>query len=132
MKLFQNNYKEKNLEYLEEYAKQPGVQTLHNGVMYRILTKGNGPKPGMGNYITVHYRGKLINGKLFDATQSGKPATFKLGQLIDGWKTAIKEMPVGSRWEIVIPARLGYGSRAAGNIKAHSTLIFDIQLLGFE
>ena len=132
MKLFQNNYKEKNLEFLKEYAQQPGVETLHNGVMYRILKKGNGPKPGLGNYITVNYRGKTIKGRVFDAAQSGAPASFKLGQLIDGWKTAIKEMPVGSRWEIIIPARLAYGARTTGGIKAHSTLIFDIELLGFE
>ena len=43
--------------------------------------------------------------------------------------TAMREMPAGSRWEVVIPYNLGYGSRPAGAIKAFSTLIFDITLL---
>ena len=74
-------------------------------------------------------RGKLINGKVFDSTQQGRPATFKLNQLIDGWRTALREMPVGSRWEIVIPFNLGYGAKGAGVIKPFSTLIFDVRLI---
>lgn len=102
---------------------------MFNGVMYRVINKGNGPKPTPKSFVTVYYTGKLINGKVFDQTQKGRPATFRLNELITGWTTALREMPVGSRWEIVIPNHLGYGSRSAGVIKAFSTLIFDITLL---
>ena len=74
----------------------------------------------------------LINGKTFDATEKGRPATFPLRGLIEGWKIALKEMSVGARWEVVIPFNMGYGSRGAGVIKPFSTLIFDIQLLRVE
>jgi FKBP-type peptidyl-prolyl cis-trans isomerase len=97
--------------------------------MYREITKGKGDKPTPKAMITVHYTGKLINGKVFDSTQQGHPATFKLNQLIDGWRTALREMPVGSRWEIVIPFNLGYGAKGAGVIKPFSTLIFDVRLI---
>ncbi len=122
-------YKERNLEFLEEYSKRAGVKRLFNGVMYREITKGNGEKPTPKSIITVHYTGKLINGKTFDATEQGRAATFKLSDLIVGWTTALKEMPAGSRWEIVIPFNLGYGARGAGAIKPFSTLIFDVKLL---
>ena len=122
-------YKERNLEFLEEYASREGVKVLFNGVMYREITKGKGDKPTPKAMITVHYTGKLINGKVFDQTQQGRPVTFRLNELITGWITAMREMPVGSRWEVVIPYNLGYGSRPAGAIKAFSTLIFDIKLL---
>ena len=102
---------------------------MFNGVMYREISKGNGPKPSPKSFVTVYYIGKLINGKIFDQTQKGRPATFRLNELITGWITAMREMPVGSRWEVVIPYNLGYGSRPAGAIKAFSTLIFDITLL---
>lgn len=125
-----NQYKIRNQEFLQEYAQRPGVKTLFNGVLYRVFTKGNGLKPTPKSHITVYYTGKLINGKVFDQTQKGRPATFRLGELITGWNTALREMPVGSRWEIVIPYHLGYGSRSAGVIKPFSTLIFDITLLG--
>ena len=122
-------YKERNLEFLEEYASRDGVKVMFNGVMYREITKGKGDKPTPKAMITVHYTGKLINGKVFDSTQQGRPATFKLNQLIDGWRTALREMPVGSRWEIVIPFNLGYGAKGVGVIKPFSTLIFDVRLL---
>lgn len=131
MALVNNNnaYKQRNLDFLEEYAQRDGVRILFNGVMYREITKGKGDRPTPKSLVTVHYKGVLINGKVFDATQKGRPATFRLNQLIDGWRTALREMPVGSRWEIVIPFNLGYGARGAGAIKPFSTLIFDVQLL---
>lgn len=131
MALVNNNnaYKQRNLDFLEEYAQRDGVRILFNGVMYREIAKGKGDRPTPKSLVTVHYKGMLINGKVFDATQKGRPATFRLNQLIDGWRTALREMPVGSRWEIVIPFNLGYGARGAGAIKPFSTLIFDVQLL---
>lgn len=125
-------YKERNLKFLEEYAQRPGVKPLFGGVLYREITKGKGEKPTARSVVTVHYKGTLINGKPFDGTEKGRPATFPLRGLIEGWKIALKEMPVGSRWEVVIPFNLGYGSRGAGVIKPFSTLIFDIQLLRVE
>ena len=122
-------YKERNIEFLEEYASRAGVKQLFNGVMYREITIGKGEKPTPKGLVTVHYTGKLINGKVFDSTQQGRPATFKLNQLIDGWRTALREMPAGSRWEVVIPFNLGYGAKGAGVIKPYSTLIFDIKLI---
>ena len=134
MALVNNNnaYKERNLEFLEEYAQRPGVKSLYGGVLYREITKGKGEKPSPRSVVTVHYKGTLINGKPFDSTEKGRPATVPLRGLIEGWKIALKEMPVGSRWEVVIPFNLGYGSRGAGVIKPFSTLIFDIQLLRVE
>jgi FKBP-type peptidyl-prolyl cis-trans isomerase len=127
-----NAYTERNTAFLEAYAQRPGVKVLFNGVMYREITKGKGPKPMPNSLITVHYTGKLINGKTFDGTQQGRPSTFKLSALIVGWKTALREMPVGARWEIVIPCQLGYGSKAVGVIKPYSALIFDVQLLAIS
>ncbi len=134
MALNNNNsaYKERNLEFLEEYASRPGVKALYGGVLYREITKGRGEKPTVRSVVTVHYKGMLINGKTFDATEKGRPATFPLRGLIEGWKIALKEMSVGARWEVVIPFNMGYGSRGAGVIKPFSTLIFDIQLLRVE
>lgn len=124
-----SEYKERNIQFLEEYAERGDVTVMFNGVMYRQIVKGKGDKPSPKSFVTVHYTGKLINGKVFDSTAQGGPATFKLNQLIDGWRTALREMPVGSRWEIVIPFNLGYGAKGAGIIKPFSTLIFDVKLL---
>ncbi|MFI3318038.1 MAG: FKBP-type peptidyl-prolyl cis-trans isomerase [Rikenellaceae bacterium] len=131
MSLKYQEYKERNREFMDEFRRRDGVRELWNGVLYREITKGKGVKPNAKSIVLVHYRGTLINGKRFDSTMDGgKPARFKLNELIDGWKTALKEMQVGSHWQIVIPFNLGYGSRGAGAIKPYSTLIFEVQLLG--
>lgn len=126
-------YKERNIQFIEEFRQQPDVQELFNGVLYRVITKGNGPKPAPRSVVSVYYKGTLINGKPFDAApRGGRPATFRLSELILGWRTALREMPVGSRWQVVIPFNLGYGARGAGAIKPFSTLIFDIQLVAIN
>lgn len=127
-----SEYKERNLQFIEEYRERSGVKELFNGVLYREITKGKGIKPTPKSFVRVHYKGTLINGKQFDATQKGRPAQFKLNELILGWRTALAQMSVGARWEVVIPFNLGYGSRPAGVIKPYSTLIFDIQLIAVD
>ncbi|MFI3304746.1 MAG: FKBP-type peptidyl-prolyl cis-trans isomerase [Rikenellaceae bacterium] len=125
-----DEYKGRNQEFIEEYRTRAGVKELFNGVLYREITKGKGAKPTPKGYVTAKYKGSLINGKVFDASQ--RPTQFRLNELILGWRTALTQMSVGSRWEVVIPFNLGYGSRSTGAIKPYSTLIFDIQLLGVE
>ena len=123
-------YRLQNEKFLEDIAQEEGVKGLRGGILYKVLEEGSGGgSVGSRSIVTCHYKGSLINGKVFDQTQKGRPATFRLNELITGWTTALREMPVGSRWEIVIPYHLGYGSRSAGAIKAFSTLIFDITLL---
>ncbi len=124
-------YKERNQKFLVEYSQRDGVQQLSSGVMYRVITRGKGEIPAANSVVMVHYKGTLINGKVFDSTfNAGRPEKFRLSQLIEGWKIALTQMPVGSHWEIVVPYNVGYGTRSAGDIKAYSTLIFEIQLLG--
>ena len=98
---------------------------------YKVLVKGNGPKPTKDDQVAVVYEGRTIDGKVFDATaRHGKPNdTFGVSNLIKGWTEALTLMPVGSKWEIYIPQELAYGARGAGeDIAPYSTLIFTLEL----
>ena len=117
-------YKEKNLLYLDEIASEEGTQTLPCGILYKV-------SPNRENVVSVHYKGTLINGREFDNSwKRGCPEAFRLNQVIEGWQLALQEMRVGDRWIIYIPYSLGYGNRASGPIPAFSTLIFEVELLG--
>lgn len=117
-------------EYLKQNAKNKGVHTTASGLQYRILTEGQGEKPSANDRVKVHYRGTLIDGTEFDSSyKRNQPATFGVNQVIAGWTEALQLMPVGSKWEIVIPAALGYGERESGTIPPFSTLIFEVELL---
>lgn len=120
-------------KFLVENSKKPGVVTLADGLQYKVLTKGNGPIPKPTDSVTVNYEGRLINGQVFDSSyKRGQPATFQLNQVIKGWTEALSKMPVGSTWELYIPADLAYGDRALPGIPANSTLIFKVELLSIN
>ena len=117
-------------EFLEQNAKKPGVKVTESGLQYRVIKEGTGEKPGPEDQVVVHYTGKLINGKVFDSSEErGEPATFGVNQVIKGWTEALQMMPVGSEWELVIPAEIAYGSRGQESIPPNSTLIFNVKLL---
>ncbi len=122
---------DKNQQFLDENAKKEGVQTTASGLQYRMLREGTGPKPGAYDEVEVHYKGTLIDGKVFDSSYDrGEPISFLLGQVIQGWQEGVQLMPVGSKYELVIPSELGYGQRGApGVIPPNSTLIFEVELL---
>ncbi|HTP12977.1 MAG TPA: FKBP-type peptidyl-prolyl cis-trans isomerase [Bacteroidota bacterium] len=120
--------------YCSENKEKPGVITLPSGLQYRIIKEGTGPKPTPKDTVVCNYRGTLVNGKEFDSSyKHGQPAEFVLGQVIPGWIEALQMMPVGSKWELVVPANLAYGERArSADIGPNSTLLFEIELLGIK
>jgi FKBP-type peptidyl-prolyl cis-trans isomerase FklB len=120
--------------FLAANKTKEGVVTLPDGLQYKILKEGNGPKPTAGQTVTCHYRGTLIDGKEFDSSyKRNEPAEFALGQVIKGWTEALQLMPVGSKWQVFIPSELAYGERGAGQlIGPNATLIFEVELLSIK
>jgi FKBP-type peptidyl-prolyl cis-trans isomerase len=94
-------------KFLEENRTREGVVVLDSGVQYRIIESGNGGSPTETDSVVVHYRGRLLDGSEFDSSYSrGQPAELGVGQVIPGWQQALQLMPVGSKWEVWIPASL--------------------------
>lgn len=119
--------------FLSENKMKEGVVTLPSGLQYKIIKAGNGATPDATSRVSVNYKGTLIDGTVFDSSlDPAKPATFGVTQVIKGWTEALLLMPVGSKWELYIPADLAYGSRDTGKIKPFSTLVFEVELLGIE
>lgn len=122
--------KKKGEAFLAENKSKPGVIVLQNGVQYKVLKEGKGKKPIESDMVKVNYRGTLLDGTEFDATEAGQPADLKLSALIVGWKETLKLMPTGSKWQIVIPSQLAYGERGVGSdIEPNETLVFEVELL---
>lgn len=117
--------------FLAANKSKPGVVTLPSGLQYKILTEGTGPKPTASDTVTCNYRGTLINGTEFDSSyKRGQPASFPVGAVIKGWTEALQLMPVGSKWQLFIPADLAYGDNSpTRDIPPGSTLIFEVELL---
>ena len=118
-------------EFLGKNAKKDGVKVLPSGLQYKVVTAGTGKSPGSSDSVTVHYRGTLIDGTVFDSSiKRGQPATFPVNGVIKGWTEALQLMKEGAKWQLFIPSDLAYGERGAGaNIGPHATLIFDVELI---
>jgi len=114
--------------------------TTASGLQYTDTKVGTGPSPKSGQTAVVHYTGWLYEGgkkgKKFDSSvDRGQPFEFPVGQhrVIAGWDEGVATMRVGGKRTLVIPAKLGYGSRGAGGIiPPNATLIFDVELLGVK
>jgi FKBP-type peptidyl-prolyl cis-trans isomerase FklB len=126
--------KKEGEEFLAANKTKDGVVTLPSGLQYKILKVGTGPKPAATDSVVCNYRGTLINGTEFDSSyKRGQPATFGVSQVIHGWTEALQLMPVGSKWQLFIPAEMAYGPRGAGaDIGPNATLIFEVELLSIE
>jgi len=123
-----------DLQYLEDNAGRPDVIVRPSGLQIRIIKNGDGPVPRPDSTVVVNYEGKLVDGTVFDSSyQRGQPAELTLQGVIEGWRQAMMLMRVGSKWELVIPASLGYGSDGAGDrVPPGATLIFTIELLAIR
>lgn len=120
---------------MAQYSEKEGFTTTNTGLKIKVHNPQKTPKPAKGDKVTVHYTGKLTNDTVFDSSvKRGQPLQFKLGkgQVIKGWDEGIAMLHKGEKATLVIPAQLGYGSRATGKIPENSTLIFDVELLDFE
>jgi FKBP-type peptidyl-prolyl cis-trans isomerase len=110
-----------------------GFNKAESGLRYQIIQKGNGAKAEKGKTVSVHYKGQLADGTVFDSSyKRNQPIDFPLGmgQVISGWDEGIQLLKVGDKARFVIPSHLGYGSRGAGGvIPPDATLIFDVELM---
>lgn len=124
-------YVTKNREWLQQKAAEPGVKMLDKGVCYKVISSGrpDGKQPNRGSVVVAHYTGRTINGKKFDSSRGGAPLAARLRELIPGWSIALTRMHVGDKWEIYIPAEMGYGRFSQPGIPGGSTLIFEIELI---
>lgn len=100
-------------------------------VLVKTLKQGDGALVCPGAKIRANYVGALWNGTVFDSSyKKGQPIDFSLDQVVKGWGYGLAHTHVGDRLELVIPASLGYGNQARGNIPANSTLVFVVDVLG--
>jgi FKBP-type peptidyl-prolyl cis-trans isomerase FklB len=117
--------------FLAENKTKDGVVTLPSGLQYKILKEGTGPKPTATDTVVCNYKGTLLDNTEFDSSyKRGQPATFPVSGVIKGWTEALQLMPVGSKWELFIPADLAYGARGGpgGGIGPNATLVFEVEL----
>lgn len=126
--------------FMKAFQKQKDVKTTADGIAYKVITAGKGPTPKADDTVQVTYVGKLVNGVTFDSSnKTGKPGDdkavdFPIKQLVPGLQKILVMMPVGSKWEIVLPPKEAYGDKGIGfgPIGPNETLDFTISVVGIS
>ncbi|MBS0387835.1 MAG: FKBP-type peptidyl-prolyl cis-trans isomerase [Proteobacteria bacterium] len=123
-------------QFLAQNAKATGVVTTDSGLQYVIIKPGDpkGLVPSGSDRVTVHYRGRLLDGTQFDSSDSHPiPATFRLnGGMLKGWQEALRMMKPGAQWRLFVPPDLAYGDSGPAQIPPGSLLVFDLELVKIE
>ena len=122
--------RKQGVAYLEKHSHEPGVAELPSGVQYKLIKKGSGKLPTDADRVKLSYRATLLDGTEFDSMPENAPALLKLSGLIPGWKEALKKIPIGSRWQIVVPAVMAWGERGNGmEVGPDQTVVFEGETL---
>lgn len=127
--------RERDIDFLTKSKNRSGMIVTASGLQYRVRSSGpkDGQRPGPSSPCRVHYRGILTDGTVFDSSfDRGTPVVFRPDQVVAGWTEALQLMRPGDKWEIVIPAHLGYGQAGAGPIPGGAVLIFEMDLLEID
>jgi peptidyl-prolyl cis-trans isomerase A (cyclophilin A) len=123
--------KKQQEELMGELAQ--GFEKTESGLRYKMVSEGNGKTAEKGKTVSVHYKGMLADGTVFDSSYKRKqPIEFPLGKghVIEGWDEGIQMLKEGDKARFVIPSHLGYGARGAGGvIPPNATLVFDVELM---
>jgi len=117
--------------FFTDNGAKEGVMTTESGLQYKVVATGEGDSPTPADTVSVHYEGRLLNGKVFDSSIArGEPAQFPVSGVIAGWTEALQLMSPGGKLEVWIPSELAYGERGAGqDIGPNEILNFDMELL---
>jgi len=116
--------------YLDKMASEPGAVRTDSGLVYKILTPGDGASPSATDVVKVNYRGTLIDGTEFDSSyKRNEPATFSLNGVVPCWTEGLQKMKAGGKAILACPSSLGYGDMGRPSIPGGAALIFEIELL---
>jgi len=125
--------REKDFAFLEAKASEDGIVSLPSGLMYKVINEQKDktkPSPSASTPCKCHYSGRLVDGTVFDSSyKRGKPTTFAPNQVIRAWTEAMQLMREGDKWELYVPAALGYGAGGTGPIPGGAALIFEMELV---
>ncbi|XP_060135002.1 peptidyl-prolyl cis-trans isomerase FKBP4 [Zootoca vivipara] len=110
---------------------------LDGGVLKIIKKEGIGTEsPMIGDKVTVHYSGWLLDGTKFDSSRDRKDKfsfDFGKGEVIKAWDITVGTMKVGELCQITCKPEYAYGSAGSPpKIPPNATLIFEIELFEFK
>jgi FKBP-type peptidyl-prolyl cis-trans isomerase FkpA len=130
MNMVTQKEREAGQSYCDAQAAESGAETLASGMVFQMISEGEGPTPSPSDTVKVHYHGTLRDGTVFDSTRDGEPAEFNVGGVIPCFSEGLQKVNVGGKAKLTCPADIAYGDRGRpGSIKPGAALTFEIELV---
>jgi FKBP-type peptidyl-prolyl cis-trans isomerase len=126
------NNKQQGEAFLEQNKVKRGVVSLPSGVQYKVLRAGKGKMPTDNNLVVCRYTATLIDGTVFDKSEAKKSIALSVTTFLPGVKEAVKLMPTGSKWQIVVPSPLGYGEAGNRGVGSNAVLIYEMEIISIK
>jgi FKBP-type peptidyl-prolyl cis-trans isomerase len=120
------------VDFMATNRSNPGVISLPSGVQYKILRTGKGKTPAANSLVRCRYKGTLVDGSPVDKSDDKKPSTLHVSGFVQGLREAVTLMPTGSKWQIVIPPQLAYGTRGYHAVGPNAVMIYEMEILGIK
>lgn len=125
--------RKKSAEFLAQQAKRQNVTVTPSGLLFEVITDGEGVPPSADDTVDIYYTGSLPDGTVFDSTTEGRPASMRVSQTVKGFSEGLQMMKPGGHYRLYIPADLAYGEHGAGGVvPPGSAIAFDIELLNVK
>jgi FKBP-type peptidyl-prolyl cis-trans isomerase FklB len=124
--------KKEGEDFLATNKAKKDVVTLPTGVQYRVLRAGKGIKPTEQSKVMCRYKGYLVDGSTFDKTDERRPSLMNVAGFVPGLREAVKLMPTGSKWEIVVPPELGFGPVGNRGVGGNAVVIYQMEILSVK
>ena len=122
-----------SMAFIDQLAQEAGAERTASGLVYSVITEGNGANPTAADTVRVHYHGTLRDGTVFDSSvDRGEPISFPLSGVISCWTEGVQKMQVGGTSRLVCPSDTAYGDTGQGVIPGGAALVFEVQLLAIE
>ena len=116
--------------YCDSMAQEEGAEKLASGMVFKLITEGDGPVPTATDNVKVHYHGTLRDGTVFDSSRDKDPAQFNVGGVIPCFSEGLQKLKVGGKAKLTCPAEIAYGDRGRpGSIRPGAALTFEIELV---
>lgn len=119
--------------YMQREARREGVVTTPSGLLFEVITEGEGGKPGPTDDVMVRYTGALTDGTVFNKTDEGRSKVFQVNNVIPGFSEGLQMMKKGGKYRLIIPSRLGYGEKGVfGVVPNDAVTVFTVELLDYR
>ena len=120
-------------QFLAANKAKAGVQSLPNGVQYRVIETGNGAKPTQASTVQLQVAGPFPYGQRPETVQPHDVPALKLSEVeMQAMRETLLQMPAGSKWEITLSPDKAFGADPRTGFPPNVAVQYEVKLVSVK